>query len=813
MTGMTQDLLYGVRVLRRRPGITAIAVVTLALGISANTAIFSVAYASILRPLPFPRQEQLVVAWKSDQTARNPFVELSVPEFKDWQTDIHVFDSIAAMPTTVYGYGYVMTGFGEPVQLESARVSADFFKTLGVSPLLGRLFVEEDDHPGAARVVILSHRLWRERFYSDPGIVGQLITLGQLDFTIIGVMSRDFEFPRGADIWTPLLSTMNPRIAENRGAVFLQAIGRLKHGVSTEQAEAELNTIIARVAEAHPETESSGHRVVVTPLADYVFGSARPGLLLLLGATGLLLLIACVNIANLLLARALSRRRELAVRTALGASRMRLVRQFVTESLPLMLSATTLGIILAFWLIDFLLWAAPEDIPRIQDVRINLVVLLFTSGITLLTTFCVGLVPALASSRVSLTEGLNDGGNRISGERTGGKLRSVLVVVEVAMSFLLLAGAALTVRTFQNLSRVSLGFDPHNVLTFQLSLQGESYRDRERRREFFKQYLGRLEEEPGVIAAGAVTVRPLEGTIGWDVPFAFEGQSVQEAQRNPVPNYESISPHYFRALGMPLKSGREFTEEDNDKSPDVVIISESMASSFFGPGVDPIGKRVRSDFTDPAAPWRTIVGVAADARYRELKDVRWDVYAPYRQSNAPIRYVVIRTVSNPAAFADTARKTLASLDPKQAVTGLNTMNELVDRNLARPRFNSLLLVWLAGLGILLGAVGIYGVISYSVTQRTHEIGIRMAMGAQTKDVLSMVMKQGFVLSAFGAGAGLIASLVLTRLMGSLLFGVSATDPFMFFGIGLLLIVVALMASYVPARRAARVDPMVSLRSQ
>ncbi|HKA20394.1 MAG TPA: ABC transporter permease [Blastocatellia bacterium] len=810
---MTQDLLYGVRVLRRRPGITAIAVVTLALGISANTAIFSVAYASILRPLPFPRQEQLVVAWKSDQTARNPFVELSVPEFKDWQTDIHVFDSIAAMPTTVYGYGYVMTGFGEPVQLESARVSADFFKTLGVSPLLGRLFVEEDDHPGAARVVILSHRLWRERFYSDPGIVGQLITLGQLDFTIIGVMSRDFEFPRGADIWTPLLSTMNPRIAENRGAVFLQAIGRLKHGVSTEQAEAELNTIIARVAEAHPETESSGHRVVVTPLADYVFGSARPGLLLLLAATGLLLLIACVNIANLLLARALSRRRELAVRTALGASRMRLVRQFVTESLPLMLSATTLGIILAFWLIDFLLWAAPEDIPRIQDVRINLVVLLFTSGITLLTTFCVGLVPALASSRVSLTEGLNDGGNRISGERTGGKLRSVLVVVEVAMSFLLLAGAALTVRTFQNLSRVSLGFDPHNVLTFQLSLQGESYRDRERRREFFKQYLGRLEEEPGVIAAGAVTVRPLEGTIGWDVPFAFEGQSVQEAQRNPVPNYESISPHYFRALGMPLKSGREFTEEDNDKSPDVVIISESMASSFFGPGVDPIGKRVRSDFTDPAAPWRTIVGVAADARYRELKDVRWDVYAPYRQSNAPIRYVVIRTVSNPAAFADTARKTLASLDPKQAVTGLNTMNELVDRNLARPRFNSLLLVWLAGLGILLGAVGIYGVISYSVTQRTHEIGIRMAMGAQTKDVLSMVMKQGFVLSAFGAGAGLIASLVLTRLMGSLLFGVSATDPFMFFGIGLLLIVVALMASYVPARRAARVDPMVSLRSQ
>jgi putative ABC transport system permease protein len=457
--------------------------------------------------------------------------------------------------------------------------------------------------------------------------------------------------------------------------------------------------------------------------------------------------------------------------------------------------------------------AAPEDTPRIQDVRINLLVLLFTSGVTLLSTLGVGLVPAFASSRVSLNEGLNDGGNRISGERTGGKLRSVLVVVEIAMSFLLLAGAALTVRTFQNLSRVNLGFDPRNVLTFQLSLQGESYRDRERRREFFKQFLARLEEQPGVVAAGAVTVRPLEGTIGWDVPVAFEGQSVQEAQRNPVPNYESISPHYFRALGIPLKNGREFTEEDNDKSTGVAIISESMAGSFFGPGVDPVGKRIRADFTDPAAPWRTIVGVAVDARYRELKDVRWDVYVPYRQANAPIRYVAIRTVSNPAAFAEVARKTLGSLDPNQALTGLNTMDELVNRNLARPRFNSLLLVWLAGVGTVLAAIGIYGVISYSVTQRTQEIGIRMAMGAQTKDVLSIIMKQGFVLSGFGAALGLIASLILTRLMGSLLFGVSATDPVTFLEIGLLLIVVALIASYVPARRAARLDPMVTLRSQ
>src|SRR5215471_5677707 len=315
MTGLTQDLLFGVRVFRKRPGISSTAVITLALGISAITAIFSLAYASILRPLPFPNQEQLVVAWKRDTTASNPFVELSVPEFKDWQNDIQLFDKVAAMPTTVYGYGYVMTGLGEPVQLESARVSADFFTTLGVSPFLGRLFVEEDDRPGASRVVILNHRLWRERFYSDPTIVGRVISLGQSDFTVIGVMPREFDFPKGADIWTSLMSTMNQRTSENRGAVFLQAIGRLKPGVSVEQAEAEINTVIGRIAEAHPETESAAHRVVITPLADYVFGSARPALLLLLSATGLLLMIACVNIANLLLARALSRRRELAVPT------------------------------------------------------------------------------------------------------------------------------------------------------------------------------------------------------------------------------------------------------------------------------------------------------------------------------------------------------------------------------------------------------------------------------------------------------------------------------------------------------------------
>jgi putative ABC transport system permease protein len=477
----------------------------------------------------------------------------------------------------------------------------------------------------------------------------------------------------------------------------------------------------------------------------------------------------------------------------------------------LTLFSGALGVSLSYWLIDLLLWVAPADIPRLNEVRINGMVLLFTCGVTLLTALVIGLTPALVSSNVNLSKSLNEGGSRISGERAGGRLRSALVVVEVAMSLLLLVGAGLTVRSFQNLSRVDLGFDPHNVLTFQLSLQGEKYRDRAARREFFKQLLARLEEQPGVVAAGAVLIRPLEGTIGWDLAFALEGQSLAEARKNPVPNYEAISPHYFRAMGIPLKAGREFTEQDNEEAPYVAIISEAMARGVFGPDVDPIGKRITNDPGDPEARWRTIVGVAGDASYRELKDIRWDMYVSDRQSTAPIRYVAIRTDSDPAAFVETARQTIASMDPTQALTGVMTMEQLVDRSLARSRFISLLLIWLAVLGGLLASVGIYGVISYAVTQRTQEIGVRIALGAQSRDVLRLVIGQGMRLALAGVAVGLISSLVLTRLMTSLLFDVGATDPVTFGLTAVLLAGVALMACYLPARRATKVDPMIALR--
>jgi putative ABC transport system permease protein len=806
------DLKHGLRLLLKNRAMTVVVVSTLALGISANTAIFSVAFASILRPLPFYSQERLFVAWKSDTTANNPFVELSVPEFNDWSREATLVDNIAAMPTTVYGYGLVLTGQGEPVQLESARVSADFFATLGVTPILGRGFAPDDDRVGATPVVVISNNLWRERFSSDPAVLGRVISLGERSFTIVGVMSREFVFPVGASLWTPLSASMGQRVSDNRGAVFLQAIGRLKPGVSLEQARTEFNTIIARIADEHPETESAGHRVVITPLDEYVFGSARPALILLLIATSLLLTIACVNIANLFLARAVSRRKELAIRVALGASRSRIIRQFLTESLVINIPGAAIGVLLAFWFVDLLRWAAPADIPRLADVRINGTVLLFSCFVMLITTLIVGLLPGIASSRISLSRGLNEAGSRVLGERSGGRLRSSLVVLEIALSVLLLAGAGLTVRTFQNLSRVHLGFDPRNVLTFQLSLQGEKYRDRAARRDFFGRFLNRLEEQPGVLAAGAVLIRPLEGTIGWDVPFLVEGQSISEARKNTVPNFESISPHYFSALGIAIKSGRDFTEQDNENSPPVAVMSASMAESFF-PGEDAIGKRIKFGFSDPESRWTTIVGVVSDVRYREIKDSRWDVYVPYRQSGAPIRYVALRTSSKPSEFAGSVRQVLASLDSTQAITGTMTMEELVDRNLAPPRFNSVLLVWLAGLGGLLAGIGIYGTVSYSVTQRTQEIGIRMALGAQAPDVVRLVVRQAMVIVAFGLTIGVVGALAVTRLMRGLLFDVSATDPLTFAIIVILLGLAALLACSLPARRASRVDPMIALRCE
>ncbi len=811
MQSLTKDIRYGIRALFKRPGFTAVVVLTLALGVGANTAIFSFVYAVLLRPLPFPQQEQLVVAWEKDTTANTPFVELSVAEVRDWQAQNQSFTNLAAMPTTVYGYGYVLTGHGDPVQLESAKVTGSFFSILGAQAALGRVFNESDDQVNGPSVVVLSDRIWRERFSSDKNIVGQTITLNQQGATVIGVMPASFEFPKGVDLWKPLLASMDARAVENRGMTFLQAIGRLKPGVTLAQAEAELNTIIARVAAQHPETHAGGYRVVLTPLSDHLFGNVKPALWALFVATGLLLLVAAANIANLLLARATARRKELAVRVALGASRAQLIRQLLGESLALAVCGGVAGVLLAYWLVELLKAIAPSDIPRLEDVRISGAVLLVSLLCTIVTTAIFGLLPALSASRFNLNETMNEASGRMTNSRAGSRLRGALVVGEVALTIVLLAGSILILRSFVNLLRVPLGFNPHQVLSMQLRLTGPKYRAVEARREFFRQLVERVEAQSGMVAASGVLIRPLEGTVGWDLDYAVEGQSLDDARKNATSNYESITPHYFRTFEIPLRAGRAFEAQDKADNPLVVIVSQNLAERFFGSAEAAIGKRLKFDPSDPEEQWRAIVGVAGDVRYRELQTSRLDIYVPHAQSTPSLNHFAVRTTIDPANALALVKREVAALDPDQAVSRVATMDELAATQLARPRFSAVLLNWLAGLAMLLAALGIFGVMAYAVAQRTSELGLRIALGAQPGNIMALVLKQGMKLAMLGVLLGLVGAVGITRWLTSLLFGVTVTDPLTFALIALVPIVVATLACWIPARRATKVDPLMALK--
>ena len=806
-----QDLRFGARMLMKTPGFALIAVITLAMGIGANTAIFSVIHTVLLRPLPFAQQERLVTLWKRDITSNSPFVELALAEISDWQRDSRSFSSIAALPATVYGYGYVLTGRGDAVQLESAKVSGSFFSLLGAKPAYGRVFNESDDILNGPKVVIISDRIWRERFSADPNIIGQSVTLTEAPFTVVGVMHANFEFPKGVDLWMPIRAVVPARTTEIYGYSYLTAVGRLKDGVTVAQAESEMNNIVMRIAEAHPEMDANGHRIVITPLAAHLFGDARPGLWLLMAATGMLLLIATANIANLSLARATARRREFALRAALGAGRSRLIRQLLSESLVLAVCGGICGALLANWLIKLLVRVAPADIPRIEEVGMNVTVLFFSLVVTLATAILFGLIPALTASRINLNQALSEGGGKMSGERTGLRTRSLLVIAEVAVTVVLLAGATLILRSFVNLSRVNLGFEPSNLLTMHLRLQGSKYNP-QTQREFYRQLIERLEAKSGVESASAVLIRPMEGHVGWDTPFALEGQSESEARKNRVPNFEAVSPHYFRTFRIPIKAGREFTDFDIDQSQPVTIISETMARTLFGADVNPLGKRLKLDFRN--APWLTIVGIAGDTRYRELQDIRFDLYIPYAQwGSAFVNHFAVRTTSDPAAMLATVRREVAALDPSQAITRVATMDQMVSSHLARSRFSAVMLNWLSGLALLLAAVGIYGVLAYSVARRTGEFGIRLALGARGSDILRLVIGQGMRLVAIGVGIGLVASFALTRLIAGLLFEVSAADPLTFMAVPLLLVLVTMITCWIPARRATKLDPMIALRCE
>jgi predicted permease len=806
-----QNLRGTTRMWLKRPGFTVLAVLMLALGIGTNTAIFSVIHAVLLRPLPFAEQERLVVAWKKDAVAYNPLVEMAFAEFKDWQMQSRSFEGMAVMPTIVLGAGYVLTGHGDPVQVESSKVSGRFFDLLGVEAALGRVFNESDDVVNGPKAAVLSDQLWRERFGSDPNIIGRSITLTEQSFNVIGVMPSKFDFPKGADIWVPFQAVAWPPMLENRQAGFLQVVGKLKAGVTLTQAEAELNTIIARVAAEHPETKAEGQSVVLKPLTEYLFGNARPALWALLGATGLLLLIGAANVTNLLLVQASVRRREFAVRAALGAGPWQIARQLLCESSMLAGCGGLTGVVLAYWLIDLLVWAAPADIPRIETVRLDANVLLFTLLVTLVTASLAGLAPALTAARVNLSEVLSEGSTKLTGGGSGKRFRGLLVVAEIAITVVLLIGSGLILRSFLNLSRVDLGFDPHNVLTMQLRLAGAKYGKVEARRDFYRRLIERLESEPGVLAASAVLMRPLDGEVGWETHFAMPGQSSEEVAKNPVANFTVITPHYFRTFGIPLKAGRDFSDFDTaDKQP-VAIINETMARRMIAVGVDPVGQGIQLDPDDSQAPLATIIGIVGDVRHREFEDQRYSIYCPNTQTGHVLNHFAVRIGSEPAGFVSTVRRIIAAIDPTQVATSVATTEQQVAAHLARPRFSALLLNWLSGLAVLLAAAGIYGVVAYSVAQRNKELGIRLALGAHTKDILKLIIVENLKLIGAGVVIGLICAAVLMRVLQRLLFGVTATDPLTFTLIPILLICVALLACWLPARRATKVDPMIALR--
>ncbi|MGH9930299.1 MAG: ABC transporter permease [Pyrinomonadaceae bacterium] len=811
METLLRDIRYGARSLLKRPGFALVAVITLALGIGANTAIFSVVNAVLLRPLPFPESEQLVKLGEgpsADHPERGVF---SFPDYKDVQAQTQTLEHVAGYLNS----GAMLSSDGADAErVLGVDVSPEYFQVLGVKPQLGRTFTSEEDHPQAS-VVVISYGLWQRRFGGSQQIIGSQLKLGASSMTIIGVMPAGFEFPFRAehqDFWEPLNDRPTPD-REARDARSLNVIGRVRPGISASQADVELRTIANRLTQQYPAS-NTGVVMGAASLRTDLSSDIRPALLILLGAVAFVLLIACANVANLLLARAATRQKEIAIRSALGASRVRIIRQLLVESLLLALLGGALGLLLATWGVQLLVTIAPTNIPRLQQVGLDLPVLLFALLLSALVGVGFGTVPALQASRRDLNGALNDANRGSTENLTRNRARSLLVVSEVALSLVLLIGAGLLLKSFVRLLHTSPGFDATRIVALDIPLSRQRYDTPRKQSYFFHQLIDRTKALAGVESVGVVNLLPL-GNSDEALTFSIAGRPKFPAGSEPVANYTVVSSGYFEALKILLRQGRSFGSEDKEKAPAVVLISEELARQYFA-GESPIGKRltIDSDSGSPAdAISREIVGVVGDVR-RESLDIATvpEFYVPYEQAPERRMNLVVRmTADNPANTTATLRQALKELDGDQMVWQTRTLDQLVAASIAGRRFNMLLLGLFAGLALVLAALGIYGVMAYSVTRRTHEIGIRMALGARMIDVLRLVIKDGMTLALIGVVVGLGGAFALTRLMSTLLFGVTPTDASTFVGISLGLLAVALIASYIPARRATKVDPLVALR--
>ena len=806
---LMQDIRYALRMLAKNPAFTAIAIVALALGIGANSAIFSVVNAVLLRPLPFKHPEQLVMLWENASHMGFPQNTPSPANFLDWQKQSQSFTGMAAMAERSFN----LTGVGEPERLDGRRVSANLFDLLGVPAALGRTFVPDDDRPGT-HVVVLSYSLWQRRFGSDPEIIGRALALNGESYTIIGVVPRFVQLPgfenRKDQLWMPI--AFPPEEAAQRGNHFLEVIARLKSGVTLKQAQAEMETIAARLAGQYPD-DNTRIGAVVVPLHEQVVGDMKPALLVLLGAVAFVLLISCANVANLLLARAAVRQKEIALRLAIGASRARLTRQFLTESVLLALFGAGFGLLLALAGIRILKTFIPSTISQVDAITIDARVLMFTALLAVITGIAFGIAPAIHGSHLNLNDTLKEGGRDSSGGRKGNRARGLLVIGEVAVSFVLLVGAGLLINSFLHLRNLDPGFRVDHLLTMKVDLSEVKYPDRDRRAAFFDEVIRRVRALPGVQSAAVAGNLPLTYN-GDSMTISVEGVPDPPPDQRPDVIYRVIGPDYFRTMGIPIIRGRDLTDQDKADAKDVVVISEKTAQ-YFWPGQDPIGKRLKPGSITSNIPWRQVIGIVKDVRQNDLiAPPKMQMYFNYRQlKTLTANALVVRTTIDPMSLAPSVRNVIWSVDKDQTVADIDTMDNIVAEALARQRFSMLLLGLFAVLALLLASVGIYGVISYSVAQRTREIGIRIALGARRADVLQMTVKQGLKLVGAGMMLGLIAAFLLTRVMASLLFGISATDPITFVGISLVLVAVAIIASYVPALRATRVDPIIALRAQ